>query len=99
MAWVRDISSLYDFLGYVVLRAPNRFPREDYLSDGEQMTLDRAFAELRHGVHLIERHFPGADARRGLSAILEQALASYRAGDEVGGAHKLQDFEKLVFKE
>jgi hypothetical protein len=99
MPWVRDIGSLYDFLGYVVLRAPNRFPREDYLSDEEQMTLNRAFAELRQGVRLVEKDFPGADAKRGLSAILEQALALYRAGDDVGGAHKLQDFERLIFKE
>ena len=33
MTWVRDVSSLYDFIGYVVLRAPDHFPREDYLKD------------------------------------------------------------------
>lgn len=47
MARVRDVESFYNFIGYVVLRAPNAFPREDYLQDHEQMTLDKKFEELR----------------------------------------------------
>lgn len=97
-AWVTDISSLYDFIGYVVLRAPDRFPREDFLSDHEQMTLDLAFIELRRGIQLIEADFPGADEARGLSALLDRSLASYRSGDDVLGAHTLQDFQDSIFK-
>jgi hypothetical protein len=99
MAWVRDIGSLHNFIGYVVLRAPDRFPREDYLSEEEQMNLDRAFAALREGVALVERDFPGADVGRGLNSVLDKSLACYRAGDDVAGAHLLQDFERLIFKE
>ena len=99
MAWVRDIDSLYNFIGYVVLRAPDRFPKEDYLSEAEQMTLERAFVELRRGIALVEADFPGADVQRGLSARLEEALALYQSGDDVAGAHKLQEFESLIFKE
>jgi len=98
MAWVTDIDSLYNFIGYVVLSAPDRFPKEDYLSDAEQMNLDRAFAELRAGVAIVEREFPGADQQRGLSSLLDRSLSYYRAGDEVQGAHLLQDFEQLIFK-
>ena len=98
MAWVRDISSLHDFIGYVVLSAPNQFPKEDYLSDAEQMNLERAFDELRRGIALIEKDFPGADVERGLSLVLDESLAHYRAGDELRGAHRLQDFEKLTFR-
>jgi hypothetical protein len=99
MAWVRDVSSLYDFIGYVVLGAPDRFPRENYLSEEEQMNLEKAFDELRRGVAFVENDFPGADAARGLSLILDEALALYRAGNDVAGAHRLQDFEQLIFKE
>lgn len=98
MKWVKDIDSLYDFIGYVVLRAPNRFPKEDYLAESEQMTLDRAFLELSHGVELVEKDFPGADKDRGLSALLEQSLTHYRKGEEIAGAHLLQDLEELIFK-
>jgi hypothetical protein len=60
---IRDIDALYDFIGYVVVSAPDRFPKEDYLSDHEQMNLERAFAELRHGIALVESDFPGAVGR------------------------------------
>ncbi len=96
--WVRDIDSLYDFIGYVVLSAPDRFPKEDYLADHEQMNLEKAFHELRKGIVLVEQDFPGADKQRGLSAVLDEALASYEKGDEVRGAHRLQDFQNLIFK-
>lgn len=96
--WVEDINSLYDFIGYVVLRAPDRFPKEDFLSAAEQMTLEKAFAELKHGISLIEKDFPGADKERGLSNLLEQALASYLSGNELAGAHLLQDFESRIYK-
>ncbi len=98
MQWVRDINSFYDFIGYVVLSAPDQFPREDYLGPDEQMTLDRAFDELRQGIAFVELDFPGADRDRGLSALLERSLASYRNGDIVAGAHTLQDFQDLIFK-
>jgi hypothetical protein len=99
MAWVRDIKSLYNFIGYVVLRAPDRFPKEDYLSDAEQMTLEHAFTELRNGVALVEADFPGADVQRGLSALLQESFAAYESGNEMGGAHKLQEFGSRIFKE
>jgi hypothetical protein len=96
--WVRDIDSLYNFIGYVVLSAPDRFPKEDYLSDEEQMTLDRAYDELRHGITLVERDFPGADVDRSLTRVLEESLAYYRSGDDFHGAHRLQDFQNLIYK-
>ena len=58
MDWVRDVDSFYNFIGYVVLRAPNSFPKEDYLQDHEQMTLDKAFEELRVGLRLAQADFP-----------------------------------------
>ncbi len=96
--WVRDIDGLCDFIGYVVVYAPNRFPKQDYLADHEQMTLEKAFRELKKGVLLVERESPGADKQRGLTTVLDDALASYRKGDEVRGAHRLQDFQNLIFK-
>ena len=98
MQWVRDINSLYNFIGYVVLRAPDQFPHEDYLAPDDQMNLARAFDELKHGIALVEQDFPGADQDRGLSVLLERSLASYREGDIVAGAHTLQDLQDLIFK-
>jgi hypothetical protein len=95
---VRHIEALYDFIGLVVLEAPDRFRRQDFLAEEDQLNLDRAFEELRHGITFVERDFPGADQQRGLSAALDRSLAFYRSGDRLRGAHALQDFQDLIFK-
>jgi len=98
MAWVRDIDSFYNFIGYVVLSAPNSFPMEDYLSPDEQMGLERAFDELRTGLQYVDAEGMGGAKRESLSSLLDASLKAYRAGDEVSGAHFLQDLQDLVFK-
>ena len=95
---IQSIDALYDFIGYVVLCAPDKFPRRDYLPHDQQMNLDRAFEELRHAILLVEIVFPGAALQRGLSTTLDRSLASYRQGDIVSGAHALQDFQDSIFK-
>jgi len=97
MARVTDIDSLYDFIGYVVLSAPDQFPRRDYLPQDGQMTLDRAFAELRSALSLTELDAASEEERQTLLSLLEQSLAAYRKGDALIGAHLLQDFQDLIF--
>ena len=97
--WVRDISSLYDFIGYVVVSAPDRFPHEDYLAEADQMNLTKAFVELSHGVELVIADEPSPSRRQELQAVLAESLAFYRAGNDVLGAHRVQDFQNLIFKE
>lgn len=98
MAWVKDINSFYDFIGYVVLYAPDRFPIEDYLPADQQMNLERAFVELRKGVAFIDDAVAAEEKRKTLLQLLDQSMAAYRSSDEVRGAHLLQDLEVLVFK-
>lgn len=99
MAWVRDVDSLYNFIGYVVLSAPNRFAREDYLQDDEQMTLGKAFEELQAGVHLVQADYPERPLTAELQKILDDSLALYRSGDEVAAAHRLQEFSAAIYGE
>lgn len=98
MAWVKDIDSLYNFLGYVVLRAPNRFPAEDYLPADEQMTLDKAFAELKNGLSFVDPDVVDSEKQRILRSLLEKSYLAYQAGEDIKGAHLLQDLEGLIFK-
>jgi hypothetical protein len=96
MTWVSDVNSFYDFIGYVVLCAPDRFPVEDYLSSDQQMNLEKAFVELRKGVDLV---VTAPDEKRNeLLQLVDKSLAAYESGDDVKGAHLLQDLEGLVFK-
>lgn len=98
MAWVRDIDSLFNFIGFVVLRAPSNFPVEDYLPADEQLNLERAFAELRRGVELIKAQAPNLSGIEKLDVVLVEALAFYRRGEDLQGAQRLHDFEALIFK-
>ena len=98
MAWVNNLDGLYDFIGYVVLRAPDKFPKEDYLKPDEQMTLDKAFSELRGGLSFVEEDVVGVETKHRLSLLLDEARAAYIAGERKQGAHLLQDFEALIFR-
>ncbi|MDW3687849.1 hypothetical protein RA280_40215 [Cupriavidus sp. CV2] len=98
MTWVKDINSFHNFIGYVVIRAPDRFPIEDYLPLDQQMNLGRAFAELRHGLEFVDPTVAGEEKKQKLSALLDASFAAYSSGDDVKGAHLLQDFEGLIFK-
>lgn len=98
MIWVKDIDSFYDFIGYVVLRAPNRFPVEDYLPAEEQMNLDKAFIELRRGVDLIDPEVATGEKLKIIESLLNQAYVAYKEGEQVKGAHLLQDMEGMIFK-
>ena len=96
MGWVEKIDELYDFIGLVVLRAPDQFPRHDFLAADEQLDLERAFGELGRGAELVGKDFPEKVPL--LNEMLAQSLAFYRAGDQFRGAHRLQDFQDAVFK-
>jgi hypothetical protein len=98
MRWVTSIDALYDFIGYVVLRAPDRFPQEDYLRPDEQMTLEKAFEELKAGLAFVDPEVVGDEAKTRLSTLLQESKLAYRSGDRLKGAHTLQDFEALIFK-
>jgi hypothetical protein len=98
MAWVKDIDSLYNFIGVVVLRAPDKFPVLDFLPLEEQLNLEKAFDELRRGIDFIEPDMADRAKREHLTSLLDQALGAYRLGDEFKGAHLVQDFQDHIFK-
>ncbi|GAB2615475.1 hypothetical protein GCM10027191_09240 [Novilysobacter erysipheiresistens] len=98
MAWIDNIDSLYDFIGLVVLSAPDQFRNPDFLAQDDVLDLNRAFVQLHNGISFVVRDFPDADSGGRLSNVLDEALAMYKAGNTQGGAHRLQDFQDLIFK-
>ena len=95
---MKSVDDLYDHIGYVVLRAPDRFPVEDYLPADQQMTLEMAFEQLREGVEIAYPNDFHPEKRTILNSLLDQSFAAYKAGEEVKGAHLLQDFQDNIFK-
>lgn len=98
MRRIVSTDSLYDFIGYVVLCAPDDFPYEDYLPKDDQMTLQRAFHELHESIGLLDPRVTPPEKREMLAALLHQSLAAYERGEQRQGAHILQDFQDQVFE-
>ena len=98
MPWIKNFSGFLDFLSLVIVHAPDDFPKEDYLRDNEQLTLETAFKELSDGMKFVERKVSTRAALDALRGQLDQALALYRQGDAVKGAHLLQDFEQSLVR-
>jgi hypothetical protein len=92
-----SIERLHDFLSTVIVYAPDRFPKRDFLTEADQMTLDRAFEELNHGMQFVRGRIQDKSVLSRLQQILDASLAAYRGGEDVVGAHLLQDFEDIVF--
>lgn len=98
MKSVLDIGSLWNFIGYVVLGAPDRFPYRDYLPASEQMNLHRAFEELRNGIQFALNPDSPPGHEQKLKDLLDASFTAYLAGDDFKGAHLLQDFQDCIFK-
>jgi exonuclease VII small subunit len=98
MARITDLHSLYDFIGYVVLCAPSSFPQREYLRPEEQMNLERAFRELKDGIQFAAKNNEGTFTQELLLSVLDESLALYTSGNEVAAAHRLQDFQDLIFQ-
>jgi hypothetical protein len=94
--WAGSLDALYDFVMYVVLYAPN-FPRKDFLSDDQQLTVDKAFAEMNGAMEMVRAKIPDAAAVAKIQEVLGSAHAAYQAGDRKKGAHLLQEFRRLAF--
>jgi exonuclease VII small subunit len=99
MSWITDLNSFRDFIGYAVLCAPDDFPEEDYLQPDEQMNLERAFEELRNALNLVKPSKLNDAKRRDALSLLEESLNSYRSGNDIKGAHLLQDFQNVIFND
>jgi hypothetical protein len=97
MRFVRSLRGLSDFIATVILGAPDRFRYRDHRSADDQLTLDRAFDELRAGLEFVPQRFNDPTLFTRLHGMLDASLSAYRIGDRKQGAHRLQDFQDLIF--
>jgi hypothetical protein len=98
MFLMNSINDLWEHIAYVLAYAPDRFPFRDFLSDDEQMNLDRAFDQLRQGV-IIAYPEPSFESKRvALYTLLERSYLAYKKGDEIAGGRSLNEFQDNVFK-
>jgi hypothetical protein len=98
ISWVKSFEGLLDFLSLVIVHAPDEFPKEDYLADDEQLTLELSFEELNQGMQFVKQRINDGNIVMQLQYLLDASLAAYREGDDVKGAHFLQEFEKSLLE-
>ncbi|UHQ23976.1 hypothetical protein LVB77_04470 [Lysobacter sp. 5GHs7-4] len=92
-----NISSFRDFLSLVIVHAPDEFPEEDYFEPHEQLNLESAFQELQRGVDLLAKSGMRSSSVAELANLLDTSLLAYRTGNDVKGAHLLQELESHAF--
>lgn len=97
MTWFKNVAGFRDFLSLVIVHAPDDFPQEDYLTSDEQLNLVRAFGELYRGLAMLSSSARSNDVPA-LRELLDRALIAYRAGEDLKGAHLLQEFESAEFR-
>ena len=95
---VKNVDDLWNHIAYVLLCAPAQFPHEDFLTEDEQMNLDRAFEQLRQGVEIVYPELEFEPKRAMLNDILDRSYAGYKAGKEVTAGRLLNEFQDNIFK-
>ena len=96
---MRTVDDLWNHIAYVRGYAPDLFPKEDFLTDDQQMTLEGAFEQLHQGVSIAYPEASLEEKRQELRAILDRSYVAYRRGEDIAAGHLLNEFESLIFKQ
>lgn len=93
-----DLHSFKDYVGFVQLCLPNRFPRREGAAASAPWTFDLAFEGLRLGLDMAIREkgerIEFAESRH----LVEEAYDSYKSGDVRSGFTKLEQVQELLRK-
>ena len=94
---IENKSQYLDRMSTALLCSPDRFFREDFLQDHQQLTFDLAFDSLVENIDKACSPRSKCHARRDeILEIIEESRQFYLAGDEYNGAHRLQDAEDII---
>lgn len=95
---VDHFEAYVDFISIILGCAPDRFIREDFLADEDQLTLENSFGLMREQFPLVEARLKNKEIIPEIMHLLDASLTAYRAGEEIKGAHLIQDFRDLILK-
>ena len=101
LEWVQgfpfnDLHSFKDYVTFVGMCAPDRFPFREGRPAEEQWTLDLAYKGLEVGLnHSIQEKGNRPQFQR-VRQLFDEAHRHYRMGDRVSGAKVLEEARKLL---
>ena len=93
---METIEDLWEHIAYTLAYAPD-FPKEDFLPEDQQMSLDRAFEQLRQGVSVAYPEDGSAAKRTILLDLLDKSFQAYSEGDELTAGRLLNSFQGSIF--
>lgn len=88
--WCKNIGELDDFIAFVVLYGPDRFPAV------RNMDMEKAFQEIAAGIENSSSEINDVDKLQKLRSLSDEAEALYSSGADVQGAHKLQKLAEVL---
>ena len=97
MNWIRNYVDYYNFIGLVMLYAPDHFPKNENNRELDDLNLERAFNELFLGTEYLVDMFEGMGTVQQVFRILDQSFAAYQRNDRHAGASLLSELEQLIF--
>jgi hypothetical protein len=93
-----DLHSFKDYVGFVKLCAPDRFPHREGVVPDEQWTVDLAFDGLRLGMDMATKEKGELPAFDQCRKLIEEAYPCYKGGNRREGYFKLEEVQKLLKK-
>lgn len=93
-----DLHSFKDYVSFVYICAPDRFPEREGVEPNERWTLDLAFEGLRYGLSLAAKEKGDLPIFATCRAMVEEAYNHYREGRMREGFFKLEEMGKLLRK-
>jgi len=95
---VTHFEAYIDFVVGMQVEAPDQFVELDFLPEEHQLNLESGFRILNEKLYLVEPHMKQPGVMPQLRELLKESQAAYEAGEDIRGAHLLQDFESLILK-
>jgi hypothetical protein len=93
-----DLHSFKDYVGFVQLCLPNKFPRREGAAANAQWTPDLAFEGLRLGLNMAIQEKGERPEFLESRRLIEEACEAYKRGDVRSGFMKLEQVQKLLNK-
>lgn len=91
-----DLNGFKDFLGTVIVCAPDSFMHRDWLPADEQMDLETAFAGIRFGLDLAESETAERALIGRCRQLADSALVKYQARADAAAQAELEQIERLL---